>query len=132
MREFRFECTKCGDCCRRPGLVELTREDLERIARFLETTAYDLVMCHDIEFDQGAWWLEVEEGESCIFLEEDRCTIEPVKPAQCRAYPFWPEIVIEDGGWGREAEHCPGIGRGPVHGPEEIAQRFRLIGEAEE
>lgn len=127
MNAYRFECTMCGDCCRRPGVVEVRQDELRAIARFRGTTVYELIMRLEMDFSDGSWWLEVRKGESCAFLENDRCAIEPVKPRQCRAYPFWPEILEQSGEWEREAMRCPGIGRGPVHPPEDVADRLGLL-----
>ena len=83
-----------------------------RIAQFLEVTPLDLTLTHGLELREGTWWLEVREREACVFLQDDRCSIQEVKPVQCRTYPFWHEIVLEEGAWEAERAHCPGIGRG--------------------
>lgn len=127
MSSRRFECTMCADCCRRPGVVEIFADELDRIARFQKTTASELVERHEIEWSEGRWLLHVRDGESCVFLADDRCCIEPVKPRQCRAYPFWPEILDIEGEWERESEACPGIGRGPRLEPAQVEAQRRLV-----
>jgi Fe-S-cluster containining protein len=37
-----------------------------------------------------------------------------VKPVQCRAFPFWPELVSNRAAWKEAASYCPGIGGGAV------------------
>lgn len=118
---YRFECTRCGNCCRRPGLIELTDDEVQNIARFLEITVYDLAMEYGMELRDESWWLEVKEGGTgCVFLDGDECGIQSVKPVQCRTYPFWPEIVLEAGAWEEEKAHCPGIGLGRPYSSAEL------------
>lgn len=119
--EHRFECTRCGACCRRPGYLALSREDLERIARFLQVSALDLIMDYELELSDDVWWIHVEQGEPCVFLDGDLCRVEAAKPTQCRTYPFWPEVLETEETWVEEAAHCPGIGIGRRWSGTEIA-----------
>jgi Fe-S-cluster containining protein len=49
----------------------------------------------------------------CVFLDaRGECGIYPVRPVQCRTYPFWPEIVSRQRDWRRESRRCEGINRG--------------------
>lgn len=65
--------------------------------------------------------LVVQEGSTgCPLLDGDLCSVEPVKPGQCRAYPFWPELVGDPAAWRAERRHCEGIGRGPVWPAAEV------------
>jgi Fe-S-cluster containining protein len=50
----------------------------------------------------------------CHFLAEGACAIHLAKPAQCRLFPFWPELVENRREWERVARYCPGIGTGPL------------------
>ncbi len=50
----------------------------------------------------------------CIFLGESGCSIHPVKPAQCRIFPFWPELVESRKEWHKTAAWCPGMGKGEL------------------
>ncbi len=56
---------------------------------------------------------KLEDG-SCIFLEDNKCIIYPVRPAVCRTFPF--TFKMKDNGlrWGISAiSHiCPGLGKG--------------------
>jgi len=48
------------------------------------------------------------EGEwRCVFLDSRaRCTIYPVRPLQCRQFPFWPHLKRDISGL---KEECPGV-----------------------
>ena len=54
------------------------------------------------------------QDKQCPFLGETGCVVHPVKPVQCRVYPFWPELVEYRDLWEEEARKCPGINRGPL------------------
>jgi len=50
----------------------------------------------------------------CEFLKSDGCSVHPAKPTQCRAFPFWPELVGNKKNWKKTGEWCPGIGKGEL------------------
>lgn len=64
-------------------------------------------------------------GRDCVFLARDgagraACSIYPVRPAQCRTWPFWPENLATPEDWGRAAKSCPGMDRGRFYPIEQI------------
>lgn len=128
MTSRRFECTLCGACCRRPGIVVLDDDEVHAIAEHQQRAPEELIETCNLELHQDEWWMRIT-GRACPFLIDDRCSIQPVKPRQCATYPFWPEIVPDDAAWRAEAEHCPGIGRGKRWSADEIAEQLRLLGE---
>jgi Fe-S-cluster containining protein len=52
--------------------------------------------------------------KQCHFLLDNGCSIHPSKPTQCRAFPFWPELVENRRDWIETAKYCPGIGTGQL------------------
>ncbi len=54
----------------------------------------------------------------CPFLSAHGCSVHPAKPTQCRAFPFWPELIEDRKEWDKAAQWCPGLGKGP-HAPAE-------------
>ncbi len=128
--QFRFECTQCGQCCSRPGVVMMTPVELVKIANSLSVTIeYIQQMC--LEFDGQHWLLEVPEDSHCPFLLNNRCSVHSVKPEQCRTYPFWEEIVETDASWDAEAAFCPGIGHGKSYSLKQIRELVRGRGNTE-
>jgi Fe-S-cluster containining protein len=119
MEEFRFECQPgCSACCEVEGYVYLTEDDLLRAAQHLAITP--------AEFEQRYVYrtrhllrLRKPKVGQCHFLVKDEndhglCSIHPNKPAQCRLFPFWPEIVETRQSWHRTSKTCPGIGKGEL------------------
>jgi Fe-S-cluster containining protein len=102
---------------------------VKRIAKFRGERVYDLVMACDLESrDDGGWWLRMR-GNACPFLVDDRCSIQEVKPRQCRAYPFWPEFVEDAEAWDAERELCPGMEIGPVWAASDVQAMLNLLDE---
>jgi Fe-S-cluster containining protein len=113
-RRLRFECTRCGACCRKPGFVYLHPDEPARLARHLGVDPRTFTRRYLREVE-GRWAIVVPEGSAgCPLLAGDLCSVDAVKPGQCRAYPFWEELVDDAAAWRREKAACEGIGRGPV------------------
>ena len=60
----------------------------------------------------------------CIFLKNEdgkrMCSIYPVRPLQCRTYPFWTVNLSSHREWDDVASGCPGMNSGKHHTYEEI------------
>ncbi len=126
-RRLRFECTRCGACCRRPGVVYLAADEPARLAAFLGLGLAQFRSRYLSELPDGEGWvIEVEGDAGCPLLDGDLCSVEAVKPGQCRAYPFWSELVDNRPAWRREAALCEGIGKGPVIPSDEV-KRLRAL-----
>ncbi|MFW6189977.1 MAG: YkgJ family cysteine cluster protein [Planctomycetota bacterium] len=117
---LRFECSRCNACCGgAPGYVWVEREEIERIAAFLglETKEFTRRYCRKV------WWrislVEMPDGD-CVFLSDEGCRIYPVRPTQCRTFPFWPDIVKSRRRWERAGRRCPGVGSGRLYTAREI------------
>lgn len=119
-----FECTGCGACCRREGIVEFTADEATSAARFMlgpDASPADLGPSTWSRLADGSYQVAVPKGGGCAFLSADnRCVIQPVKPAQCATYPFWRSIVARPRPWLAESRACEGIGRGRTWTREEI------------
>jgi uncharacterized protein len=113
MDGLRFTCQPgCVRCCEQKGFVYLTEQDLLRTAAYLGLTPkafekkYVYRTRHTLRFRKPR-------DRQCPFLLGG-CTIHPVKPVQCRLFPYWPELVEEAAAWNATAQWCPGIGQGPL------------------
>jgi len=99
-----FVCTQCGQCCRVPGFVRLSLEDVERIAAFsgLRPEVFTEQFTRLMPDRSGLALLEHGDG-ACAHLGEDgKCRIQSVKPMQCRGFPYtwrYPDIASICEGW---------------------------------
>lgn len=96
--EYRMEpfvCAMCGNCCRGDGFVRITPGDAEKIAAFLGLPLPDFLaqFTRPAEIreheEAGDVWLIDKPGPEmeCVFLEHNRCAINPAKPDQCIGFP---------------------------------------------
>jgi Fe-S-cluster containining protein len=131
---LKFTCSQCGNCCTGgPGFVWISQEEIVRLAEFLKITPEETVEKYCRKFD-GRFSLHerrTREGQyDCIFLKEQEvptpeggspqsvplrrkmCSIYPVRPLQCRTWPFWPENLASPEAWDRAAKRCHGMSRG--------------------
>jgi Fe-S-cluster containining protein len=117
-RDLRFECQKCGYCCRHePGYVFLTASDLKKLTGFLGMRPDEFLAskCRRIEFPTGAKWSLLEkDNNDCVFWESGGCSVYEARPLQCRTYPFWSSVIRNEQSWEEESRSCPGINKGPL------------------
>lgn len=93
--------------------VFLGQREAERICRYLGLSRAWFRRRYLRRLEDGQLSLAAAAGGSCIFLDHtQRCSIYAARPAQCRTYPFWPEIAGNRRAWLRERQRCEGIGRG--------------------
>lgn len=110
-RALYFRCTKCGDCCRRPGWVFLKPVEAERIAvKLLGDDGKASQLVGELWEEKGdEFIIEVTGNRGCPLLGPDGCRVHDVKPDQCRTYPFWPELLESEKAWDAERKYCEGI-----------------------
>ena len=114
MDGLRFRCVPgCVNCCDVPGWVYITEDDLTRIAGYIGMTPADFERRY-VYRTKHRLRLRKPPKSQCHFLEEDGCRVHPVKPTQCRLFPFWPELVEDREAWKHTALRCPGIGSGSL------------------
>lgn len=94
--KIKFKCQQCGNCCRAPGFVHLSKTEAKQIADFLKLSCFDFKKKYT-EWVLFAGRVLKGTGEaSCIFLENNKCAIYPVRPEQCRTFPFWDSILKDE------------------------------------
>jgi len=82
------DCQRCTACCRWPGQVRLTDAEIEGIAGFLQLGIGEFIQRHTrLRYDRQGLALQEQPDGACIFLQENLCTIQAVKPQQCRDFP---------------------------------------------
>jgi hypothetical protein len=116
---LRFTCRRCGTCCTgEPGIVRTGSIEIERIAGYLKMTPAAVATRYLTPSQGGYRVRELDDGR-CIFFEAG-CRIYPVRPLQCRTYPFWISTLRSPDRWQATCRQCPGIGSGRLYSREEI------------
>jgi Fe-S-cluster containining protein len=91
---FCFSCKCCGDCCRHvEKSVMVESLDLYRLARHFQIDMAEAAerYTETATVDWGAPVLmlkTVQPDDACIFLRNNKCSIESVKTRACRLYPL--------------------------------------------
>ena len=133
---LKFTCTQCGNCCTGgPGFVWISQDEIGRLAEFLKLSSqevisrycrkiggrvslkerkmpngnYDCVFLQEIPPTAGA--KELGEGER-IPIKRRGCAIYPVRPLQCRTWPFWDSNLGSPKAWDIASKKCPGMNQG--------------------
>jgi hypothetical protein len=121
----------CGECCKRYA-IPVTPADIRQIIKFtgLNPRAFLALILPDdsvmktyedypkIRLEDGDSFVLVlsEKGDSCMFLENNRCSIYEARPMVCRPFPF--QYSAKKGGEigfsVNEEAHtfCRGLGKG--------------------
>lgn len=119
---LRFTCTQCGDCCSGPsGFVWVTEEEIRQIADYLGVRLGEMQINHLRYVGARTSLREFPNGD-CTFLDGQtrKCTVYPVRPAQCRTWPFWGSNLATPESWQETVSVCPGAGCGQLHSLEQI------------
>jgi Fe-S-cluster containining protein len=83
-----YECDRCTACCRWPGQVKLSGEEITRLAAFKRITEFDFIQAFTrLRNDHKGLALADKGNGECIFLEGNDCGVNDVKPKQCREFP---------------------------------------------
>lgn len=123
---LHFGCMQCGNCCSGPaeGYIWVAVPEIRLIAQFLNITTRELKkkFLRRVGFRRSI--IENTETYDCIFLRENgkgkTCSIYPVRPSQCRTWPFWPYNLASPCDWNITGQKCPGINRGSKYDLEQI------------
>ncbi|MDF2577353.1 MAG: hypothetical protein K0S74_837 [Chlamydiales bacterium] len=127
---LRFKCTQCGRCCTgSPGYVWLTEEEMQAMAKYLDMSLTQFTQRYVRKVNGRFSLLEYANQEEwgkydCVFLKDNRCSIHPVRPKQCRTYPWWPENLASPKHWDKATLTCEGVNHpeGKLYNFEEIQE----------
>ncbi len=103
-----FECEKCGECCKGYGGTFVSARDIEAISAFIgeDPGRFTVKYCR---LSGGKPLLAQGPDDFCVFRIEKICSIHPVKPRMCEAWPFIESVLADVGNWRAMASACPGI-----------------------
>lgn len=85
---IEYICQRCGNCCRWPGFVRVSEDDIAAISGYLGLSEIEFIdrFTRLRPKRDGLALIDKPNGE-CIFFDGSGCTIQPVKPIQCRGFP---------------------------------------------
>lgn len=107
-------------------MVYVSDEEIDNIAGLLNVER--VLFLKEYLFSlKGEYYIKEDTQGACVFFRRDlpktgegRCIIYPVRPSQCKSFPFWFQNLRSEAGWKIVSSACPGIGKGHVFKKEEI------------
>jgi len=118
-----FTCRRCGDCCKGYGGTYVTGQDIEAICRYIGAESRDFIARYCNLSGERPVLAQRADGY-CIFWDQ-LCTIHPVRPRMCRAWPFIETILVDPQNWLIMGDGCPGIRTDiPLQQVEESVRRI--------
>ena len=110
-----FKCLECGACCKGFGGTYVSENDIKKISEFINVDPKIFINRYLTE--SGSKYVLVQgKDDMCIFYDKEKqCTIHPVKPYMCKAWPFIKAIISNPENWNAMAGSCPGIQKDIEH-----------------
>ena len=106
-------CEACGGhCCTgESGYIWAKYKEIEQMAVFVNLSIEEFATMYLRKVKHRYSLIEKQlapDNFACIFFDETikRCTIYPVRPLQCRTFPFWEQFKNDEEEVRKE---CPGI-----------------------
>ena len=93
-----FECQRCTACCRWPGQVRVSDQEIGRLAESLGLTEAVFIQQYTrLNNDRSGLALMDKPNGECVFLRGSECSVQAVKPQQCRDFPnLWRQPGYQD------------------------------------
>lgn len=121
---LRFQCTRCGNCCRGGGYVWVDESETRALAQHLKMNELEFEAVYTRKVGRSRS-LREKANDDCIFYDEHRgCSVYEARPQQCRTWPFWDSNVKTEEAWNATKKHCPGCGEGELFSVDEITTRL--------
>jgi uncharacterized protein len=126
---LNFTCTRCGHCCTgEPGFVWVNDDEVRALAAFRGEPLEEVLGLYTRREGGTRRSLKEKANGDCVFYDrETGCTVYPVRPRQCRTWPFWECNTHRPEAWAKAAVDCPGMNRGELIPAEEITRRVKVI-----
>jgi len=105
-------CKECsGNCCNgESGTIFLNKAEMKALSEFLgiPLSRFTADYLRKFSYKYSIKELKINNNYACVFYDEEQniCSVYPVRPGQCRTFPFWncfkkhPEALLEE---------CPGV-----------------------
>ncbi|OGR40504.1 MAG: Fe-S oxidoreductase [Desulfobacula sp. RIFOXYB2_FULL_45_6] len=119
-----FMCRQCGGCCKGFGGTYVTALDITHICSYIDFDP-DQFLERYCEPSGSRYVLACGKDGCCIFFDKEKqCTIHPVKPYMCKAWPFIATVIRHPENWNVMGDSCPGIKKDI---PEEVLKKTVLF-----
>ena len=83
-----YFCIRCGDCCRWPGFVHISGDEIDRMAAYLEIPIEDFIDEYTrLANGRGLSLTEKADGSCALLAANGDCRVYPERPLQCRQFP---------------------------------------------
>lgn len=110
-----FKCQQCGACCKGYGGTYVTKHNIEKIAAYINVDPNKFIFTY-CDKSGSRYVLTLGSDDYCIFFDKtEQCTIHPVKPYMCRAWPFIQSVINYPENWDIMANSCPGMKKDIPH-----------------
>lgn len=125
---LHFECLECGHCCSGPdeGYIWITKPEIELVAKHLKMPVDTVCQTYLKRIGLHTTIAEQPKSKDCVFLKsvdgKKICSVYPVRPNQCRTWPFWSGNLLSPNIWNIAAMKCPGVNRGRLYSFEKIEE----------
>lgn len=117
---LRFKCNQCGLCCRgKPGAVWVNEKEMLNIADHLKMPIDKFCDKFIRRISKRFSLTEFKNGDCAMY--KNGCSIYPVRPYQCRSFPFWLSNLETKETWNSLKELCPGIDCDKLYTCKDIA-----------
>ena len=113
---YKFDPSACeacgGHCCTgESGYIWAKYDEIVNMAAFVNLSVEEFATMYLRKVKHRYSLTEkklAEDNYACIFFDEtkNRCSIYPVRPLQCRTFPFWEQFKHDEEEVRKE---CPGI-----------------------
>ena len=108
--EKQIDCTACANCCREPR-VNVSRRDIEMLARYLDMPPEEVVTEYTILDPEDRETILRQTSNGCVFVDGTFCMVYEACPRACREFPY---LVSEERSLGgrmssvcKHASICP-------------------------
>jgi Fe-S-cluster containining protein len=108
--------------------VWVTDKEMQAIAEYRGVSIGE-IRIHHTKLVGGRVTLREFANGDCTFLDGNtrKCSVYPVRPAQCRTWPFWNSNLESPEAWAKAQTVCPGMGQGALVQLETIQQQAAVI-----
>ena len=82
-----YEGQRGTACCRWPGDVRVSHDEIRHLAAFVSLTESEFIQRFTRSLAIAWAFADREPNGEYLFLEGGNCSVQPVKPQQCRDFP---------------------------------------------